>query len=76
MVDVKLLLKGLNSSQTGTGQWVHVIGYVTSIQVPSAKAEPSFHMTGIGVQALMLWTAADLDIAAYEKTYDDKLGCE
>ncbi|CAJ2502337.1 Uu.00g097310.m01.CDS01 [Anthostomella pinea] len=71
-VDVKLLLQVLKSEQTDIGQWVHVIGYITSAEmsaiadvVPLPEIRESIC---IGVQALVIWEADGLDIASYEKS--------
>ncbi|KAI0537217.1 CST complex subunit Ten1 [Xylaria digitata] len=65
LVDVKLILETLKSEQTDVGQWVHVIGYLTFVdQNPlGSKTTPR-----VGVQALILWIARDLDLGAYEKS--------
>ncbi|KAI1501921.1 CST complex subunit Ten1 [Biscogniauxia marginata] len=71
MVDVKLLLQSLKSEQTDIGQWIHVIGYVTSIRHTPGKTTASNARrrgaTCVSVQALVLWTAEDLDISTYEQ---------
>ncbi|KAI4861726.1 CST complex subunit Ten1 [Hypoxylon rubiginosum] len=64
--DVALLLQKLNAEQTNVGQWVHVIGYITSVKQALTKATMGSHTANIGVQALVLWIAEDLDIASYE----------
>ncbi|KAI2625023.1 CST complex subunit Ten1 [Hypoxylon sp. NC1633] len=66
-VDVTLLLENLKSEQTEIGQWVHVIGYITSQM--SAQAAMTSHTSSTAVQALVLWIAEDLDILAYERTF-------
>ncbi|KAI1097213.1 CST complex subunit Ten1 [Jackrogersella minutella] len=66
--DVTLLLQNLNSEHTDIGQWVHLIGYITSIKQIFAKPTTTSHVVSIGVQALVLWIAEDLDISSYEKT--------
>jgi hypothetical protein len=66
-VDVGLLLQGLKAEDTDAGQWVNVIGYVTGhrkLQSPSG-----LKTTVVEIQALVLWRARDLDIAAYEKSF-------
>lgn len=72
-MDVKLLLETLKSEQTDNGQWVHVIGYLTFINPPAKAADPRYPSkskitTRVGVQALLLWIAQDLDIGAYERS--------
>ncbi|KAF3008159.1 hypothetical protein E8E14_003905 [Neopestalotiopsis sp. 37M] len=65
-VDVKLLLENLRSGQTDVGQWVHVLGYITSVTKKAQDREISQTSgANVGVQALLLWSAQDLDIAAY-----------
>ncbi|KAI1749512.1 CST complex subunit Ten1 [Xylaria castorea] len=75
LVDVKLLLETLKSEQTDMGQWVHVIGYITSVNPASPVAatgsrHPSRSKTAthVGVQALFLWIARGLDLGTYEKS--------
>ncbi|KAK9415383.1 hypothetical protein SUNI508_10573 [Seiridium unicorne] len=65
-VDVKLLLQCLNTGQTDVGRWVHVMGYVTSITKPRDVHRNTCDGAYVGVQALVLWPADDLDISAYE----------
>lgn len=63
---MKLLLENLRSGQTDVGQWVHVLGYITSVTKKAQDREISQTSSAdIGVQALLLWSAQDLDIAAY-----------
>ncbi|KAI0885777.1 CST complex subunit Ten1 [Annulohypoxylon maeteangense] len=68
-VDVKLLLETLKSEQLEIGQWVHVIGYVTSFQILMTKSKEPRCSSSVHVQALVLWTAEDLDISSYEKAF-------
>ncbi|KAI0549881.1 CST complex subunit Ten1 [Xylaria curta] len=75
LVDVNLLLETLKSEQTDTGQWVHVIGYITSVDPasPMTATEPrhpsrSKTITRVGVQALFLWIARGLDLGTYERS--------
>ncbi|KUI58586.1 hypothetical protein VP1G_10959 [Cytospora mali] len=68
LVDVRLLLERLTAEQTSVGQWVNIIGYISS--APSAPVKRSSnrrmeHPT-VHVQALMLWSAGPLDIGRYE----------
>ncbi|KAI1140249.1 CST complex subunit Ten1 [Hypoxylon sp. FL0543] len=65
-VDVALLLENLKAEQTDVAQWVHVIGYITSIEQTTLKSMGP-HTASVGVQALVLWIAEDLDIQSYEK---------
>ncbi|KAI0431678.1 CST complex subunit Ten1 [Xylaria sp. FL1042] len=65
LVDVNLLLETLKSEQTDAGQWVHVIGYITFVNPSSSRSKS---VPRIGVQALVLWIARDLDLRAYENS--------
>ncbi|KAI1284163.1 CST complex subunit Ten1 [Xylaria sp. FL0933] len=65
LVDVNLLLETLKSEQTDAGQWVHVIGYITFVDAGSSRNKS---VPRIGVQALVLWIAQDLDLRAYENS--------
>ncbi|KAK7941223.1 uncharacterized protein PG986_013610 [Apiospora aurea] len=67
-LDVKLLLQSLDHEQTDIGQWVHVIGYITLVPRPSSKA-PTVDCGRVHVQALVLWQAEELDLAAYEASF-------
>ncbi|KAI1381033.1 CST complex subunit Ten1 [Hypoxylon crocopeplum] len=73
-VDVTLLLENLKSEQTDIGQWVHVIGYVTSVKQMVDRATMESPAAKVGVQALVLWIAEDLDISSYEKTLVSETG--
>ena len=72
-VDVNLLLQGLGVSQTDVGQWVHVIGYVTSIQQAKVQRSTSASVQ-VAVQALILWQAVELDLASYEASFECREG--
>ncbi|KAK5629078.1 hypothetical protein RRF57_004793 [Xylaria bambusicola] len=65
LVDVNLLLKSLKSEQTDLGQWIHVIGYITFLNRTSSSSKIT---PRVGVQALVLWIARDLDLGTYEKS--------
>ena len=66
LVDVQLLVSTLGSEQTRVGEWVNVIGYITS-ERPEKHPEKGNHRTDkILVQALCLWSAGPLDVHRYE----------
>ncbi|KAI0528176.1 CST complex subunit Ten1 [Xylaria bambusicola] len=65
LVDVNLLLKSLKSEQTDLGQWIHVIGYITFLNRTSSSNKTT---PRVGVQALVVWIAQDLDLGVYEKS--------
>ncbi|OTB00670.1 hypothetical protein M426DRAFT_233707 [Hypoxylon sp. CI-4A] len=68
-VDAKLLLENLKAEQTDIGQWIHVIGYITSIKQTPSQTTKEVPVSNVGVQALVLWIAEDLNITSYEKTF-------
>lgn len=72
-VDVNLLLQGLGVYQTDVGQWVHVVGYITSIQPAPARRSTSASVR-VDVQAIILWQALDLDLASYEASFERQKG--
>lgn len=71
-VDVKLLLKNLGSAQTDVGQWVHVLGYITFAKKTRGCDIQSLPAVDVGIQALLLWSAQDLDITAYTNSMTTK----
>lgn len=55
------------------GEWVNVVGYVegrtTNLRPESrAQMERSDEVVGVKVQAVMLWSAAGVNVGKYEKT--------
>ena len=68
LVDVRLLLEKLTAEQTSVGQWVNIIGYISS-KPPTpvkASAKRKLDVPAVHVQAIMLWSAGHLDIGRYE----------
>jgi hypothetical protein len=72
LVDVKLVLETLRSRQTDIGQWVHVIGYLSFLEpgvaIDAQSSSKRNRTPRVGVQALVMWVAQDLDLGIYEKT--------
>lgn len=68
LVDVRLLLEKLTVEQTAVGQWVNIIGYITTSPSEAAKnqAKRKRETSAVCVQALMLWSPGPLDIGRYE----------
>ncbi|KAL9117296.1 MAG: hypothetical protein Q9187_006168 [Circinaria calcarea] len=71
MVDVNLLLSSLKATDTQTGEWVNVIGYVDPndgerIQI-GKRSGNTRASTVIRVQAVMVWSAGAIKIEEYEK---------
>lgn len=69
-MDVKLVLESLKHDHTAVGCWVHVIGYVTSIAKVPDNQRHLYSSVNVGVQALLLWPADDLDISSYERSLE------
>lgn len=69
LVDVQLVLEKLGAEQTRIGEWVNVVGYITSVPTRAGKSAthegPSVH-----VQALLLWSAGPLDVQKYERSVE------
>lgn len=68
LVDVRLLLEKLTAEQTSVGEWVNVIGYIsTTPRAPVKKSSKrKMEASAVHVQALMLWSAGPLVISQYE----------
>ena len=67
VVDVNLLLETLGHEQTRVGEWVNVVGYVTSKRRAS---KPDSGGLSVNVQALLVWSTGPLDVQRYERTFD------
>lgn len=59
------MLEKLGAEQTRTGEWVNILGYVTSISSAPAGVSVTHEGPSIGVQALLLWAAGPLDLRQY-----------
>ncbi|KAH8699678.1 CST complex subunit Ten1 [Ilyonectria robusta] len=70
LVDVNLILESLTSEKTRVGEYVNVIGYITSKQAPHAPDTAQQETAQVLVQALMLWSTGPMDIRTYEKSVD------
>ncbi|KAH7148682.1 CST complex subunit Ten1 [Dactylonectria macrodidyma] len=70
LVDVNLILESLTSEKTRVGEYVNVIGYITSKQAPHVPDTPHPEAAQVLVQALMLWSTGPMDIQTYEKTFE------
>ena len=65
MVDVKLLLETLRSSDTCVGEWVNVMGYITQRESkPTTSGGQIIHAAA--VQAIVFWSAGSVRIEEYE----------
>ncbi|KAH7149440.1 telomere capping, CST complex subunit-domain-containing protein [Dactylonectria estremocensis] len=70
LVDVNLILESLTSEKTRVGEYVNVIGYITSKQAPHVPDTPHQEAAQVLVQALMLWSTGPMDIQTYEKAFE------
>ncbi|KAK0668858.1 CST complex subunit Ten1 [Cercophora samala] len=70
-VDVNLVLQSLKAEQTRIGEWVNVIGYVTSTDSKRLRDTNSV----VEVQATLLWSAGPLNLQKYEASVQ-ALDCE
>ncbi|KAK4225333.1 CST complex subunit Ten1 [Podospora fimiseda] len=61
-VDVNLVLESLGSDQTRFGEWLNVIGYITST---GHKVQNGAKST-VQVQATLVWSAGPLNLQTYE----------
>ncbi|KAK4449185.1 CST complex subunit Ten1 [Podospora aff. communis PSN243] len=72
LVNVDLVLERLGQQQTRIGEWVNVIGYITSIHPSTDRRKPQGHGDPmVRVQALIIWSAGSLDVQRYETSVDD-----
>ncbi|KAK1827878.1 protein ten1 [Podospora conica] len=66
LVNVDLVLARLGSEQTRVGEWVNVLGYITSVPSVGSKHSDGPRHPTVGVQALLLWSAGPVDVQRYE----------
>ena len=76
-VDVNLLLSTLKPTDTQVGEWVNVIGYITSQPTRTAKTEPrsaseALKWAKVFVQAVMLWSAGSIKLGEYERVLAER----
>lgn len=71
LVDVNLVLETLNTDQTRVGEWVNVIGYVTSAVSPAETKSADPRGAKVHIQAVLLWSTGPLDVQQYQNILDD-----
>lgn len=72
-VDVQLLLTTMKAKETQVGEWVNVIGYITTNPNTNPKdGNPSKDDSDLQVQALILWSAGSFDLHGYEQSLDQQ----
>jgi hypothetical protein len=75
-VDVNLLLSTLKPTDTQVGEWVNVMGYVTSppvLPIPNRGPEPGApRQAAVAVQAVLLWSAGSIKLGEYERILTER----
>lgn len=66
LVNVDLVLARLGSEQTRVGEWVNVLGYITSVPSIGSKPADGPKSPTVSIQALLLWSAGPVDVQRYE----------
>lgn len=66
LVNVDLVLARLGSEQTRVGEWVNVLGYITSVPSVGSKPADGPKSPTVSIQALLLWSAGPVDVQRYE----------
>jgi len=66
LVDVRLLLNTLKSTDTQIGEWVNVIGYIV-LGSTDISVKPT-----IPVQAIVLWSSGPLKLDSYERSLNSQ----
>ncbi|KUJ11973.1 uncharacterized protein LY89DRAFT_593878 [Mollisia scopiformis] len=66
-VDVTLLVTTMKSNDTQIGEWVNVMGYLTSRKEKQTPNRPTLE---VGVQAIVLWSSGSFNLQAYEESLD------
>jgi hypothetical protein len=70
-VDATLQLENMKTEDIQVGQWINVMGLVTSMSPPSRESTTaSKGSRRVGIQALLLWPVRDVDIHRYDKELD------
>jgi hypothetical protein len=67
LVDMRLLLETLTTEQTRVGEWVNVVGYITSESIATKSKGARRWPKKVHIQALLLWSAGSMDLQRYEK---------
>jgi len=69
VVDITLLLDTLKTTDTQTGEWVNVVGYVNERFRDGSSVE-------VMVKALMVWSAGAINISEYEAVVEERKNSE
>jgi hypothetical protein len=66
VVDIRLLLETMRTENTQVGEWVNVLGYVTTPPVPKDCVQHPDGSRQVWVRAVLLWSTGPLKIDEYE----------
>lgn len=72
VVNIELVLETIQPELTHVGEWVNVIGYITSTPKRTGMKthkSKSLQMP-VQVQALLVWSAGSLDLKKYEESFE------
>lgn len=69
-MDANLLKETLGEQTTRVGEWLNVIGYVTTCAKTRDIAQMSEGTSRASVQALVIWPTGPLDVKQYETFLD------
>ena len=66
---MNLVLETLTSELTRVGEYVNVIGYISSRINPSKSEAQEREPALISIQALLIWSTGPMDVQKYEQTF-------
>lgn len=69
-VDANLLKETLREQTTRVGEWLNVIGYITSCITTRGNEQDGVSNSQASVQALVIWPTGPLDVKQYEASFD------
>lgn len=71
-VNVELVLRSADHELTRVGEWVNVVGYITSKPSSARLGPQNVDDLPLEVQALLLWPTGPLDVHMYEQSLEDR----
>lgn len=77
IVDINMVLEGMNLDLLQPGSWINVIGYVRSRSMPTARRSSTSRRKAMvelpEIQAVLVWSAGAVQVDKYEKTMEEHL---
>lgn len=77
IVDINMVLEGMNLDLLQPGSWINVIGYVRSRSMPTARRSSTSRRKAMvelpEIQAVLIWSAGAVQVDKYEKTMEEHL---